>query len=100
MKIRNGSSADDRSVHLFLSGTVQGVGMRAYVHRLGTSSGLNGWVKNLADGRVEVLIQGPEKKVNPMIEEIRTGRFARYIDAIESAVERASDRLKGFEIRW
>lgn len=104
METRNGPSADDAAMrrekraHLFLSGTVQGVGMRAYIEQLASSFGLSGWVKNISDGRVETLLQG--EKVEEVIREIEKGRFARYIREIETSWVQAKNDLKGFEIRW
>lgn len=45
------------SKHIIISGRVQGVGFRRYVLKVANQFGLKGWVRNLLDGRVEVLIQ-------------------------------------------
>lgn len=44
--------------HLLISGIVQGVGYRAWTVRTARAFGLNGWVRNLHDGRVEVWAEG------------------------------------------
>ena len=47
------------TVRYLVEGTVQGVGFRHFVFRRAMSLGLGGWVRNLADGRVEVVVAGP-----------------------------------------
>ncbi|NJL26073.1 MAG: acylphosphatase, partial [Calothrix sp. SM1_5_4] len=49
----------DLTKHYLISGRVQGVGFRAFKHRRAVELGLRGWVRNLSDGRVEVLARGP-----------------------------------------
>ena len=48
----------------FISGRVQGVGFRYFVESRAAAEGLHGWVRNLADGRVEVLFEGDEASVD------------------------------------
>jgi len=100
MKTKNGPTADNARAHLFLSGTVQGVGMRAYVHRVASSLSLSGWVRNLPDERVELVLEGPRKRVEHALDEIKNGHFSRYLAEIETAWEPATGDLKGFEIQW
>ncbi len=50
-------------VHLFYSGLVQGVCFRYTVHKYADELGVTGWVRNLDDGRVEVLVEGAEAEI-------------------------------------
>ncbi|OGH17141.1 MAG: hypothetical protein A3C30_03355 [Candidatus Levybacteria bacterium RIFCSPHIGHO2_02_FULL_40_18] len=51
-----------KQVYLLVSGFVQGVGYRAFVRREAEKLGLTGWVRNLSDNRVEVVVQSSDKK--------------------------------------
>lgn len=69
-----------------ISGMVQGVGFRYFAQRSAAKHQIRGYVKNLPDGSVEALVQGPEKNVNGFRDDIATGpRFSR-VDHIEELV--------------
>jgi acylphosphatase len=54
--------------HVIIEGKVQGVFFRANTHRMATSLGLAGWVRNLPDGRVEAVFEGDEKNLAVMLD--------------------------------
>jgi len=62
-----------RTIRIFVSGTVQGVFFRAFVEEEADKLDLKGFVRNLDDDRVEVVIEGREKDVEKMIEKCRKG---------------------------
>jgi len=64
--------------HIFYSGTVQGVGFRFTTQQLAADLGLSGWVRNLRDGRVEILAEGDDGRVRQLVEEIDR-HFEGYI---------------------
>ena len=83
---------------LLVSGHVQGVGMRAWVERQATRRGLDGWVRNRHDGRVEALFSGPPQQVQEMIDACRSGPpLARVERAVES--EESEATAAGFRQR-
>ena len=53
--------------HVFFSGTVQGVGFRYTTQRFARELKINGWVKNLSDGRVEMMAEGPRERIDNLI---------------------------------
>lgn len=53
-------------LHCFVSGKVQGVWFRANTKQEADKLGLSGWVRNLEDGRVEVMVSGPRAKVDQL----------------------------------
>ncbi|NOZ63752.1 MAG: acylphosphatase [Caldiserica bacterium] len=54
--------------HVFVSGVVQGVLFRYYTQKMAYKLGVKGWVRNTRDGRVEMVLEGEEEKVNKLIE--------------------------------
>ncbi len=69
--------------HLIISGRVQGVGFRYFTKKNAESLGVNGWVKNLANGDVETVIQGEEDQVKEMINYLKSGPVSAKVEAIE-----------------
>lgn len=59
------------TLKLTLSGRVQGVGMRFFVHRSARQFNITGYVKNCYDGTVEALLQGPDTVLQTFIEYVK-----------------------------
>ena len=59
-------------VHVIYSGSVQGVGFRANTQMLARKLRLNGMVKNLANGKVEIIAQGSKKDLKLLISQVKT----------------------------
>ncbi len=64
--------------HILYSGTVQGVGFRYTVQRYAINLNLKGWVKNLPDGEVEIMIEGSKDKIDQLCEDIDS-HYSGYI---------------------
>jgi acylphosphatase len=87
-----------RSVHLRITGRVQGVGYRAWAIETAARLGLRGWVRNRGNGSVEMLVVGADDPVTAMIESCRDGPpAARVNEVVVSAV--ADDGSDGFTPR-
>jgi acylphosphatase len=86
--------------HLYVSGIVQGVGFRWYAQKIGRRIGVYGWVKNLPDGRVEIVVEGEDEKVEIFIKELKEGYLGENIRDIEKIEEEYKGEFKGFEIRF
>ncbi|MHB8584637.1 MAG: acylphosphatase [Thermoplasmatota archaeon] len=86
-------------VHVLVSGTVQGVFFRESCRSAAERAGVAGWVRNLRDGRVEALFDGPDEAVDSMVSWCRHGPPRATVLAIE--VEPYDDRvpITGFEVR-
>ena len=90
-------------------GHVQGVGFRYFVRSVAHRHGLGGYVLNLADGRVEFLLQGETDHIETVIEQIRSGPPHARVDEVSLSTSREAvppgtasrDTLiyDGFEIR-
>jgi len=84
---------------LLISGRVQGVFYRASCRREAEGRGLLGWVRNLPDGRVETLLQGPKETVEAMVAWCYRGPEEAQVSNIDVSYEEAKDDLAGFRIR-
>jgi acylphosphatase len=87
-----------RTVHLRITGIVQGVCFRAWTVEAAESRGLAGWVRNRRDGSVEALFHGPADAVAAMIADCRRGPPHAKVDAVEVIAE-GGEAPDGFEIR-
>ena len=59
--------------HAFVSGKVQGVGFRAFVQKQANKMALHGWVRNCAEGGVELEVEGPQASVHTFLEALHKG---------------------------
>ena len=88
-----------RRVHAFISGRVQGVGFRDFTQREAQRRGLTGWVTNLADGRVEAIIEGTTDKVAELLELVKHGPPNARVDKVETDDETPTGEFKVFSVR-
>jgi len=88
-----------KRTHILYSGRVQGVGFRFTAERVAVELGLAGWVKNLVDGRVELLCEGEEEKLKKLINKIKE-YFADYIQDVEVNWQETTGEFKDFRIRF
>lgn len=79
-------------------GRVQGVGFRWFVEREAHILGISGWVRNNADGTVEVLAQGTRDQLSGLHSRLRQGPRAARVDGVEESEARASDNISSFRI--
>ncbi|MGB9716004.1 MAG: acylphosphatase [Thermodesulfovibrionales bacterium] len=86
--------------HLFIEGRVQGVFYRAFTRDIAHSLGLNGWVRNLRDGRVEAIFEGEKGLIEKAIKECYTGPPGARVTNIEVNWEEFIGDMKGFSIRY
>jgi acylphosphatase len=82
--------------HYIVHGRVQGVGFRWFVEREAQALGLVGWVRNNADGTVEVLATGPLGQLSYLHEALRRGPRAARVDRVDVAPGQPVEGLKSF----
>ncbi|MDZ7289137.1 MAG: acylphosphatase [candidate division KSB1 bacterium] len=87
-----------KGVHLIISGMVQGVGFRYYVHHCARRHFLKGWVKNLVDGRVETVAEGDEEELREFVKEIKKGSRFSHVDDVQIEWLSFSNKFHAFEI--
>ncbi|MFP9193026.1 acylphosphatase [Natronosalvus vescus] len=93
------NSTDRTRAHVFVSGTVQGVFYRATTRETAQESGVDGWVKNLEDGRVEAVFEGEQDAVESMVEWCHEGSPAATVTGVDVEYDKPRG-LSGFEIRY
>jgi acylphosphatase len=87
----------DIAKHIFFSGRVQGVGFRFTALNVARRYGLTGFVRNTADGKVELLLQGSEDDINDCVEDLQ-----QTFSAIDTQAEQVpfDSSYKDFEITF
>ena len=86
-----------KTLRVYISGTVQGVLFRKFIEENANRIGIRGFVRNLDDGRIEVVIEGTEDKINEMLEICKTGSLHSKIREIRFQ-EIPNQSFVGFKI--
>ena len=86
-----------KRVHVWVSGKVQRVAFRANAQREAELRGLTGWVRNLSDGRVEAVVEGPPAAVEDWARWCHMGNPPAKVDTVTLAWEQAQAE-EGFRI--
>lgn len=84
--------------HIFVSGIVQGVFFRANTKEKANELKINGWVRNLPDGRVEILAEGDEEKIQKLIEWCWKGPEFAKVENVHATYKKFSGKFNSFEI--
>jgi acylphosphatase len=82
-----------------VSGMVQGVGFRAWTVRRGRALGLAGWARNLPDGRVEVVAEGPEDCCRALVDALRGPGAPGRVDDVRVRPAPPGGAERGFTTR-
>ena len=86
-------------VHVLYGGRVQGIGFRYAAQRIALDLGVTGWVKNLGDGKVEIMAEGDEAVLKDFLGRIRES-FGGYIRDAQVAWEPAADGFRDFTVNF
>ena len=92
-------SNDHERAHVRVSGQVQGVFFRDSTRQKAEELGLAGWVKNLPDGRVEAVFEGPSDRVREMVRWCEEGPRNASVEDVNTDFEGSGGDLQGFEVR-
>ncbi|MFB6161964.1 MAG: acylphosphatase [Halococcoides sp.] len=90
--------SERRRAHVYVSGRVQGVFFRASTRDRADEHGVDGWVRNLSDGRVEAVFEGDPDAVEAMVAFCHEGPDRARVESVERHDE-SPEGLDGFEIR-
>jgi len=92
-------SSSQLCLHCFVSGRVQGVSFRYYVRQEALRLGVNGWARNLLDGRVEAMLCGEAKAVESLCLWLHHGPILARVTEVQCEKVTLSDYPEGFNIR-
>jgi len=85
-------------LHLFISGLVQGVNFRHYTVQTAQNLHLTGWVKNLSDGRVEILAEGTKNELEQLLRWCQKGPPAAQVELVKEKWSDAPGEFSDFTI--
>jgi acylphosphatase len=88
------------SLQVFYEGNVQGVGFRWSVRDVAKGFDATGWVRNLPDGRVELLVTGEENEVRAFLDRVAQGELHALIHKQTENKLNKPVSVRGFEIRY
>jgi acylphosphatase len=86
--------------HVYISGRVQGVFFRAETQRAANGFNLNGWVRNMVDGRVEAVFEGEDENVNKMLDWCHIGPPAARVKEVLIEEETYIGEFTNFIIKY
>ena len=87
-----------KRARVWVAGMVQGVFFRYETRERARARGLSGWVRNLPDGRVEAVFEGPQDAVEAMVAWCREGPRGAEVTDVEAIAE-DPEGLQGFDVR-
>jgi|TARA_B100000508_G_scaffold43473_1_gene33912 acylphosphatase len=91
---------EQQRVRLLVSGKVQGVFFRQALKVVAKKNNVSGWVRNLKDKRVEVVLEGDNKSINSVIAWARIGPANSRVDDIEVTNEGFKNEFLTFEVLY
>jgi acylphosphatase len=92
-------SGDRERARVYISGKVQGVFFREATREKAEQLGLAGWVRNLQDGRVEALFEGPSERVGEMVRWCEEGPSHAEVEDVDTEFEAPAGDLEGFAVQ-
>ena len=87
-----------QSLHLLIEGQVQGVGYRYFVVECARDRNIRGWVRNLADGRVEIMAEGSKRDLALFLSKVEKGPSYSKIASIHRDWEKGAGKFEGFKV--
>ena len=90
----------DVAAHIIVKGRVQGVSYRFFTIERANSLALNGWVRNLPNGDVEVWVEGDRGLVESLIEMLKVGPRFSTVKDVHIEWKKPTYKEKGFTLKW
>ncbi len=95
-----GTSDAVRRLRAIVHGRVQGVNFRFYTRAQASALGLVGYVRNRGDGTVEVVAEGPEERLQRLLEWLHVGPSLAHVSRVEVAWQTPRGEFDHFEVRY
>ena len=89
-----------KRIHIFVTGRVQGVFFRQSTKVMAIKNNVKGWVRNLDDGRVEIVVEGEIQDIENLAQWCKTGPANSRVDEFELSEENVTDEFENFEVRY
>lgn len=89
-----------RRLRLVFKGRVQGVGFRFTAERIALEMNVTGWVRNLRDGNVEMVVEGPEEALMSTLERIKSSEVGGYIQTTQLDWQDYRNEFSDFRIEF
>ncbi len=92
--------SEERRAHVLISGRVQGVSFRYATAQMAQRRQVAGWVRNLADGKVEAVFEGGKHDVESMVDWCRVGPPGAGVEHVDFAWEAPTGEFSSFNVRF
>jgi len=86
-------------LHAIIEGRVQGVGFRMFVKDNASSLRVDGWVRNLRDGTVEVVAEGDREKLGKLLNALHRGPAASRVTQVNPEWKNPTGQPEGFRVK-
>ena len=92
------SEETNERLHALVEGVVQGVGFRYFVTIYAEELKLTGWTRNLWDGRVEVMAEGPRKSLESLLRHLQEGPRGAQVSNVDVKWQVATNEFQNFSV--
>ncbi|HZO87728.1 MAG TPA: acylphosphatase [Chthonomonadaceae bacterium] len=93
-------STMSQRMHIRVRGRVQGVSFRAYTQQVAASLGVRGYVRNLANGDVEIVAEGETQQLERLLAWARRGPPAAEVEEVQVERSEPTNAFRDFAIRY
>lgn len=91
---------ENSRLHAIIEGHVQGVGFRVFTIRKANEMGVDGWVRNLRDGSVEVIAEGQRTDLDKLLSALRRGPTSASVTNVKPDWRSATGEFDGFNVKY
>ena len=89
-----------KQIECIVSGRVQGINYRSFVHKKASALWLSGYVENMPNRNVRVIAQGPEEKLKTLVEHLWKGPFSASINDVSITWREPNQKFNDFSVHY